>query len=339
MHFCTQLYKLWKEKYEKAVFSLAFDIIFPATVLIAGIVLLTISSDKAVEHSVHLASALGISSLMIGLVLVSIGTDLPEIANSIVSCYSGHGDIDMGDSIGSILTQITLIVGLVAFLSRGFTVKRHEVLVIGAFEILALVLAMAVALTGFTRIKALLLIASWPIFIWLIKRFTKREIIKKKLFTHEPRRHYFIHFMIAALGFVGVAVGAIAVVQAVIMLSSNLRVPEFLISFFVLAIGTSLPELVVDLTAVRKRQYELAIGDIIGSCIVDATVSISIGQLLFPTAVFVEAPRRSVLLASYAILASAGVILTLALREKLDKKAAILFFVLYAISYVLLYTI
>lgn len=163
--------------------------------------------------------------------------------------------------------------------------------------------------------------------------------MKKKQLKTQTGRHYLIHLVIAALGFVGVAVGALAVVQSVISLSNELGVPEFFISFFVLAIGTSLPELVVDLTAIRKRQYELAIGDIIGSCIVDATVSISIGQLFFPTAVFVGSPERSILLALYAIPASAVVILTLALREKVDRRAGVLFIILYLISYTLLYAV
>ena len=317
--------------------SLVFDIVFPVAVLISGIVLLTFSSDKAVEHSVHFARALGISSLMIGLILVSIGTDLPEIANSIVACSSGHGDIDLGDSLGSILTQITLVLGLIPFLGRSFKVKRKEVLVMGAFEVLALILVISVAQTGFTRIKSFFLIASWPIFMYIINKTTAKTIVKKKQVTPQTSKHYSFHLVMAALGFVGVAIGALAVVRSVITLSTALGIPEFFISFFVLAIGTSLPELVVDLTAIRKRQYELAIGDIIGSCIVDATVSISIGQLLFPTAVFVESPERSLLLALYAIIASIVVILTLALRKKVDKKAGALFIIVYSFAYTLLY--
>jgi len=77
-----------------------FGLIYGAIILVAGILLMTLFSDKAVEHLVILASALGISLLMIGFTLVSIGTDLPEIVNSIVSCALGHGDINAGDSIG-----------------------------------------------------------------------------------------------------------------------------------------------------------------------------------------------------------------------------------------------
>jgi cation:H+ antiporter len=316
---------------------MSLDIVFPLAVLVAGIVLLTLSSDKAVEHSVFLASALGFSSLMIGLILASIGTDLPEMANSIVSSYAGHGDINLGDSIGSVLTQITLVLGLVALLGRSFKVKRHEILVIGTFEILAIGLAFAVALTGFTRVKAALLIAFFPVSMFLIRKIAAKDIAKTKARSRQTERHVLYHLSIASLAFVGVAVGALAVVQSVIMLSSKLGIDEFFVSFFVLAIGTSLPELVVDLTCIRKRQYELAVGDIVGSCIVDATISISIGQLLFPTAVFVESSGRSVFLVAYAMVASILVILTLALRERVDRRASWVFFGLYAFSFVLLY--
>jgi len=123
------------------------------------------------------------------------------------------------------------------------------------------------------------------------------------------------------------------VVQSVIQLSAAFHVSEFLISFFVLAIGTSLPELVVDLTAIRKGQFELAIGDAIGSCIVDASVSIGIGQLFFPQIVSGE---TAMITGLYAIFGSIVVILTLALRKKLDKKAGALFILIYLLSYVLL---
>jgi len=321
----------------KTVLFVVLEVAFPVAVLVSGIVLLIISSDKAVEHSVYLASALGISSLMIGLVLASIGTDLPEIANSIISCWSGHGDIDLGDSIGSVLAQITLVFGLIAFFGREFRVKRKEVLWIGAFEVIALVLVVLVALTGFTRVKALLLIASWPVFIFIIRRFVKKEIADIGRVVPRKERHYLHHLVIAILGFAGVGIGALAVVQSIIMLSNRLNIPEFFISFFVLGIGTSVPEFVIDLTAIRKRQYELAVGDILGSCIVDATISPAIGQLLFPTPVFIEAAGRAIRLALYTILASTVVTFTLTLREKVDRKLGALFIIIYLISYLLVY--
>ncbi len=235
------------------------------------------------------------------------------------------------------MAQMTLILGLLPFLGGKFKVKRKEVLVIGAFTVLGLILAVSIAEKGyFTRINALFLVASWPVFMLLTRSAMAKNAKEKEHVMArigQTHLHHLRDWVIAILGFVGVAIGAYAVVQSVIKLSAVFHISEYLISFFVVAIGTSLPELVVDLSALRKKQYELAIGDAIGSCIVDASVSVGIGQLFFPQAVSGELAMMTGL---YAIFGSIVVVLTLALREKVDKKAGALFIFVYLLSYTLL---
>ncbi len=294
--------------------------------LLAGIAILAYSSGKAVEHSVSIASSLGVSPLLIGLVIVSLGTDLPEIFNSIISWGMGHGDISVGDCFGSILAQITLIVGLLALLGGTFKVKRDEIIVIGACELLALIAAISIVEKGYiSRMNAIFLVVSWPLLMLIIKNIMKKDYSKQ----HTGRRLYH-HVAIAVIGYTGVAIGAYIVINSVIILSEALKIHEYLISFFVVAIGTSLPELVVDLTAIRKKQYEIAIGDAVGSCLVDACLAIGIGPLIFPNLV---SGRLAETTGLYALFASFVVILTLALRQRLDKKAGVLFIVIYGLSY------
>ena len=170
--------------------------------------------------------------------------------------------------------------------SHNATFSTKEVLVIGACEVLALILAVSIAEKGyFTRINALFLVASWPVFALLTRSVTAKNAEERELVmehSNERPPHHLRDWMIAILGFAGVAVGAYAVIQSVIKLSAVFHISEYIVSFFVVAIGTSLPELVVDLIALRKKQYELAIGDAIGSCLVDASVSVGIGQFFFP---------------------------------------------------------
>jgi cation:H+ antiporter len=316
------------------VFQLAFEAIVAIIVLIVGIALLVFSSEKAVEHSVSVASALGISPLMIGLLLASVGTDLPEIANDIISSALGHGDVTIGDSLGSVLAQITLVLGLVSFFGGTFKVKRREIAVIGACEVLALILVVSIVKTGYiSRVNALFLVASWPIFMLITRKVTAKNATEKEHAVPRTDRGSLYHFVVASLGFIGVMIGAYVAIQSVITLSAVFHISEYLISFFVVAIGTSLPELVVELTAIRKKQYELAIGDAVGSCIVDATLSCGIGPLIFPISV---SGRLAAITGLYAIFASIVVILTLALREKVDKKAGALFILLYLLSYTML---
>jgi cation:H+ antiporter len=311
------------------------EVILGLAGLIAGLALLAYSGDKAVEHSSIIALQLGIPPLMIGLLLVSLGTDLPEIVNSIVSSALNHGDINVGDSLGSALAQMSLVLGLLPFLAGTFKVKRKEVGIIGACEVLALMLAVSIGEKGnISQMNGLFLVASWPIFMLLIRSATANNITEKEEqdppHTNQRRLH---HFGVAILGFVGVAIGSLIVIESVIMLSSVFHVSEYLISFFVVAIGTSLPELVVDLTAIRRKQYELAIGDVIGSCIVDASFSVGIGPLIFP----IEVTGKLVMVTGlYAIFVSTLVILTLTLREKVDKIMGAFFISLYLLSYLTL---
>jgi cation:H+ antiporter len=298
--------------------------------LLAGIAILAYSSDKAVEHSISIASRLGVSPLLIGLVIVSIGTDLPEISNAVISWGIGHGNISVGDCFGSIVAQITLVVGLLALVGGTFEVKRDEIIVIGACELLAIIAAVSIVEKGYiSRMNAIFLVASWPLLMLIVKSIMKKDYPKKP--TDRALRH---HIAITIIGYAGVAVGAYIVINSVIALSELLNIHEYLISFFIVAIGTSLPELAVDLTAIRKKQYEIAIGDAIGSCLVDASLSIGIGPLFFPGSL---SGRLAETTGLYALLASIIVILVLAMRKRLDRKAGILFLIVYGLSYTLLY--
>ncbi|MHA1456004.1 MAG: sodium:calcium antiporter [Promethearchaeota archaeon] len=122
------------------------------------------------------------------------------------------------------------------------------------------------------------------------------------------------------------------IVESVINISRLLNVHEYIISFFILAIGTSLPELAVDINALRLKQHSIAVGDIVGSCIVDSTLSIGIGQVFFPQEVTASFAVPTVL---FTIIVSFIVITTVAIRKKIDKKAGVFFIMVYFTSYVI----
>jgi cation:H+ antiporter len=122
----------------------------------------------------------------------------------------------------------------------------------------------------------------------------------------------------------------------VIALSAAFSIPEYLVSFFIVAFGTSLPEIVVDLAAVRRKQYEIAIGDAIGSSIIDAGFSIGIGTLFFPGNVTASIAEKTGL---YALMCSIVVVTILALRQRHDRKSGLLFIMLYALAYLAIFAL
>ncbi len=308
--------------------------IFLISTLVTGMLFLFLSSTKAIEHTVYFASRLNVSPFLIGFVMVSVGTDLPEIANSIMSCLAGHGDINVGDSIGSVLAQTTLTLGLIPFFANGFKVNRREMIILGIFEVLALGLLLFVLQIGLTQLTAFLLLVTWPLSIWLVRRVTpERDAIKEYVWRLSRKSIYF-HLIVAMISFAGVALGSFVVIQSVVMLSAEIGVPEYLISFFCIGLGTSLPELGVTAEGVRKGHTQLVLGNISGSCVFDSLVAVSLGPLFFPSTISEGVALGTGL---YTLLATAVVFLTLSLRKKLDRRAGLLFVILYILSFSLLF--
>ncbi|MBD3256286.1 MAG: hypothetical protein GF383_14405 [Candidatus Lokiarchaeota archaeon] len=302
-----------------------------------GVILLFFASDLAVTNSAKLASALGVSNLIIGVTLVSIGTDISEIVNSIVSCAMGHGDIDVGDSVGSDLAQLTLVFGLLPLFCGMFYIRKREFIIIGACEILSLILIFTVVEKGyFTRLDALFMIACFFLYTILIYQVTKESVLERVKFMEitENLKSKKYHLGMAIIGFLGVTLSAFMIINSIILLSEILKIHEFILSFFILGVATSLPELAVEINAIKQKEYDLAIGDVLGSCIVDSTISIAIGQLLFPQEVSAEVAIPTIL---YTLFASLIVIVVIAARGKIDRKAGILFISLYFMSYFVIF--
>jgi len=302
-------------------------------VLAAGLWLMIFSSKKAIDHSIIVANAFNIPPLVIGVVLVAFGTDLPEIVNSIVSSYLGHADINIGDSMGSVLSQLTLVFGILPFIGELIRLKRREILVIGSCLVLSLIFLYVIFEKGtFTRLNALFMILSLGLFATIVTSSVAKEdfeVPKKDVSTQK-----WLHLLYALFGLVGVGLGSYFVVESIITLAQEVRIPEYFISFFIVGIGTSLPELIVDITAIRKKQFNIAIGDILGSCLVDATLSIGIGQFLFPQPVSANLASETIL---YIMIAAALVTAILAIRRKLDRKMGAFLIFLYLLSYTFLF--
>jgi len=313
------------------------EILIAILILIGGVILIVFSSKYAVEHSALLATALGVSPLVIGVTLVSIGTDISEIFNSIISCALGHGDIDVGDSVGSDLAQLTLVFGILPLIFGSFYIHRKDIVILGSCEVLSLLLIYTVIEKGYiTRLNAIFLVGSLPIYIWLIYNANKESILHRieYLEIEAPKKSKKFHLFIAAIGFGGVTISSFLIVQSVIVISTVLNVHEYIISFFIVAVGTSLPELAVDINALRTKQHSIAVGDIVGSCIVDSTLSIGIGQVLFPQSVTASLAVPTVL---YTLIASFIVITVIAARKKIDRRAGFFFILIYIAAYFFLF--
>lgn len=132
-----------------------------------GLLLLSVtgaaySSRKAVTAALRITESIGVSPALVGVTVMAIGTDLPEIANSLVSSASGHGDVNVGDSMGSVVTQVTLVLGLLCLARGGIGADRNVVISIGLAAVFASVTVWILVRDGrLSHTDGLILLMLW----------------------------------------------------------------------------------------------------------------------------------------------------------------------------------
>ncbi len=294
--------------------------------IVGGLTAAILASRVVVDRARAIVAGTAISPFVVGLILLAFGTDLPEIANSVAASLSGHGDINVGDSIGSAVTQSTLVLALLPLIGGAFAVERRDAVSTGGATVLALLLGAGLMRDGdLTRIDGLLLVVFWALASYIIFRVAPPEQLELPIEEQPPRRT--MTWLEAAGALAVVGGGAFAAVQGFVGIAESMELPEYVVSFFLASIGTSLPELVVDATALRKGEREMAIGGLLGASLLDASVSIGSGPIFAPNDVTAELALRGSLVGAVVL----GVVaVVLAWRRRHDWRSAVLFILLYA---------
>lgn len=300
--------------------------------LLVGLAAALVASDLAVSYTRALAVGLGAPPFVIGVVLVAVGTDLPEIANSITSHLQGEGDVNVGDSVGSTLTQYTFVLGLFPLVAGALVISRFQVGLVTVLTMGGLGITTLFVLDGhLDRFEGLALITAWgAATVVMTKLLSNGAADDPPAVRHDGK----LAQALVALGALGlVAAGATLAVHSLVRLAEMLGVPEFLLAFFGASVGTSLPEILVDVTALRRGAPGIALGDALGSSLVDSTLSIGAGPAVAPADV---TTRLAVVGSLYTLAAVAAVGAILALRRRHDRVSAAVLMGLYALSYVIL---
>lgn len=294
-----------------------------------GLAVAVVASDHAVAYTRALAAALGAPSFIVGVALVSIGTDLPEIANSVAAHAQGEGDVNVGDSVGSTLTQYTFVLGLFPFVVAVIPIQRRQVGLVTLLTAAGLGLTILFVADGWlARWEGASLVLAWAVFTFAVVKGLPGQVADSPPPVRHQRRILQVGIVLLALAFV--AFGATVAVRALVRLAELAGVPEFVLAFFGASIGTSSPEIVVDITALLRGAPGIALGDALGSSLVDATLSIGAGPLLFPAAV---TTRLAVIGSVYTLIAVVAAGAVLGLRRRHDRASAFVLLALYGFSY------
>lgn len=307
------------------------DIVLQILLFVGGLGLALVASDRAVAYTRSLATALGAPAFLVGVVLVSIGTDLPEIANSVAAHLQGEGDVNVGDSVGSTLTQYTLVLGLFPLVAV-IAIGRLQIGLISVLTMTGLAVTALLVSDGWLgRWDGIILVTAWAVFTLIVVRMVPGHVLDDppQVRHRGPLRQTGI--VLLALGVVGL--GATVAVRALVRIAELAGVPEFVIAFFGASLGTSAPEIAVDITALLRGAPQIALGDALGSSLVDATLSIGIGPIVAPAEV---TPRLAVVGSIYALVAVGVVGVLLGVRRRHDRLSGAVLVGLYALAYLVL---
>jgi cation:H+ antiporter len=266
--------------------------------IVGGAAVLAVAGDRLVDLAAALARRARLTPAVIGLTVVAAGTSMPELSVSVAAALRGSSDLAMSNVVGSNIANIGFILGACSLLGR-ITVQHRLLRFEYPFMVLASWILLLLCRDGsFDRVEALFFLASLGAFmaysVWVARyevdaaeRAAIGAEVPPEALVMAPRPLPFLVLGLAA-ALAGLVLGAELLVRGAVSLAAALGVGERVIGLTVVAIGTSLPELVASLAAVLKRQPEMAIANVVGSNIFNTLMILGATGLLRPIAI---APR------------------------------------------------
>ena len=268
--------------------------------IIIGFALLIKGADFLVDGSSNIAKKFHIPEIIIGLTIVSIGTSMPELFVSVTSALEGHSDMAIGNIIGSNVCNLLLILG-VSTIIRSVKFKKETRLIEIPMCLIITIIFMVICNTGkeVSRPEAIILIILFIIFIaYTIFMGKKGEKFDSNGQEKKEEENISIikSIIYIIIGVVGLKIGGDLTVDNAVIIAQHFNISEQIISLTILAIGTSLPELVTSITAAIKGNSDIAIGNIIGSNIFNMLLIIGVSSFINPIAYSVSYNMEMIIL-------------------------------------------
>jgi len=265
-------------------------------VMMVALFVLIKGADLFIEGAKNIGLRLGMSAFAVGVLIVGMGTSLPELTSSLAAVWAGVPDIVIANAVGSNITNILLVVGVMAFF--GGRVLIHQNLLkteLPIFAIATLHFAASISDGVVDRIEAVLLLATFGAYLWYIIYESKHdpdgdgimdntasgpEVISRQVIDQSMSVQRSL--LISVVGLIALLVGAKYTIDMAVNIATGFAIPVAFISITAIAIGTSLPELVVTIQAIRSKQTEMGIGNIFGSNAFNMLVVVGVPAAIVP---------------------------------------------------------
>ncbi len=260
------------------------EILWQGFLLVVGFVMLIKGADWFVEGASKIADKFGIPQLVIGLTIVAMGTSAPEAAVSITSALKGSAEITIGNVVGSNILNVLIILGLTAVV-RAIAVQESTVKYEIPFTILITALLAVLGLADHTvsRVEGIILWVFMIVYLLYLLRMAKNgQSVTEEVEKADANEPMWKLLVLVAIGVVAIVWGSDITVNAATSLAKIFGMSERLIGLTIVALGTSLPELVTSVTAAIKGKADIAVGNIVGSNIFNILFVVGTTALITP---------------------------------------------------------
>ncbi len=291
-------------------------------IFIAAMTALIYGADFIIKESERIALHFNISHFVIGATLVAFGTSLPEMAASMVASSHDKSDMAVANVVGSVIFNITLVLGAVFVIAKSMKPNRDLFALDSAWVVVPVVIFFIMIQDGqIGRIDGmlyLLLMVSYLVFLFTSSKDDLEGEIDDDLASE--KFNWAKTAVLLIIGFTLTIGGANFVIESGTNIARDFGVSEWLIGIFLISLGTSLPELVVSLVAVKKGNAEMSIGNIIGSNVANFSMVLGAASLVNPLSVDLIATKFDMM-----IMAAASITLVFVLANKIYNKAGGIF--------------
>ena len=252
--------------------------------LVLGFVLLVKGADWFVEGAASIADKFGIPQIVIGLTIVAMGTSAPEAAVSLSAAFKGSAEITIGNIVGSNILNIFIILGLTAVIRTVFVQRTtifYEIpMMIGITVILAF-MGLQNHVVG--RIEGVILMVCMGIYMMYLLRLAKRGTIEnEELEKYAEKQPMGKLLVLVVIGMAAIVWGSDIAVEAATAIARIFGMSERFIGLTIVALGTSLPELVTSVTAAMKGNSDIAVGNIVGSNLFNIMFVVGLTAIITP---------------------------------------------------------
>ena len=306
------------------------QIVLSVLMLVVGFVLLVKGADWFVDGAAALAGKLGIPQLVIGLTIVAMGTSLPEAAVSITSALHGSTGITVGNVVGSNIMNILVILGTSAVITN-VRIQKSTLKYELPFMLLITVVFLVMGMLGgeFTRLDGVILLGFMIVYLIYLLNLAKKGTEEEEEFKDMPIWKCVVGIVLGAVMIVG---GSNLVVDGASDIASAMGISDRIIGLTIVAFGTSLPELVTSVSAAKKGNAGIAIGNIVGSNIFNILFVLGAKALICPV------PFASQFLIDSLVAIGAGLLLWFGTmkHKELRRPVGIVMLVCYAAYFVYL---